>query len=76
MRTPLNPGERFVGNIRDVDLLGRCFLGLDVRLRKPAFAITGSELPGYSAILLTVDDFAEYNRRWERKLKEMREGVQ
>ena len=71
---PLSPGERFVGNIRDLDLLGMSFLGLDVRLVKPAYDITGSPLPGYSAILLTVEGFAEYNRRQERRLEEIRKG--
>jgi hypothetical protein len=50
------------------------FLGLDVRLSKPAFEITGKPLPGYSAIVLTVAGLAEYNQRQERRLAEIRKG--
>ena len=71
---PLNPGERFCGNVRDGESLGMMFLGLDVRLSKPAFEITGKPLPGYSAIVLTVAGLAEYNQRQERRLAEIRKG--
>jgi hypothetical protein len=71
---PLTQGERFVGNVRDGKSLGMMFLGLDVRLAKPAYEITGKPLPGYSAIVLTVCGAAEYNRRQERRLAEIRKG--
>jgi hypothetical protein len=71
---PLNPGERFCGNVRDGESLPVSLQGLEVSLRKPAFEVTGKPLPGYSAIVLTVDGLAEYNQRQERRLSEIRKG--
>ncbi len=71
---PLAPGERFCGNVANGEPLPVSLQGLDVSLRKPAFEVTGKPLPGYSAIVLTVNGLAEYNQRQERRLAEIRKG--
>ena len=71
---PLATGERFCGNVRDREPLPKSLEGLAVDLRKPAYEITGKPLPGYSAIVLTVEGLAVYNERQERRFEAIRRG--